>query len=153
MNEQGMSVIVEHFLAPFGYVTDIQVVRCSQYRADNAGMGTASTEILGQSLPHLLLGWMRVAIKDLVSSHDHAADTVATLRGLFLDEGPLQRVKFLDGSEAFYGDDLGGAHGTDLGHAGAHRKTPDQDRAGAALSQPTAKLGAVEPAIVAQDIK
>ena len=116
-------------------------------------MGTASTEILGQPLPHLLLGWMRVAIKDLVSSHDHATDTVTTLCGLFLDEGPLQRVGFLNGSETFYGGDLGGPHGTDLGHAGAHRKTPDQDRAGAALSQSTAKLGAVEPAIVAQDVK
>ena len=62
-------------------------------------------------------------------------------------------MRLLDRAKTLNGGDLGLAEPPDRGHAGTHSGAVDQHRAGAALREPAAELGAVELEIVAQDIK
>ena len=116
----------------------------AQHRGDDAIVGAAAAEIAGQRLAHVGLGRLRLAVEQFLGRHDHAVDAVAALRGLLVDEGLLQRMRLVDRAEPFDGGDLGVAERADRGDAGAHRLAVDQHRAGAALREPAAELGAVE---------
>ncbi len=70
-----------------------------------------------------------------------------------MDEGLLQRMRLLERAEPLDGGDLGAAERADRGDAGADRLAVHQHRAGAALGQPAAELGAVERQVVAQHIE
>ena len=102
---------------------------------------------------HIGFGRMRHAVEQCLGGHDHAVDAVAALRRLLVDEGLLQRMRLVDGAEALDGGDLLLADVLDGAHAGARRHAVDQNRAGAALLEPAAELGAIEGEIVAQHVE
>src|SRR5262245_55377199 len=116
-------------------------------------MGAAAAEVAGKSCPDVALARPRIAVDELLGRHDHAVAAVAALRRLLLDEGALQRVRLVDRAEPLERRDLARRDGADRRHAGAYRLAVDQHRAGAALRQAAAILGAVELEIVTQDVE
>src|SRR6266849_61823 len=122
-------------------------------RANNPVMGPAAAQIAGKCQPDLGLARLRVAIKQRFGQHDHAGDAVAALRRLLRHESGLQRVRPLDGTEAFERGDLRLPERADWRDAGAHRGAVDEHRAGAALAKPAAELGGIEAKIIAQHVE
>ena len=116
-------------------------------------MGTAAAQIAGKSEPDLGLARLLVAVEQRFGQHDHAGDAVAALRRLLLNESGLQRVRPLDGAEAFERGDLQLPERADCRDAGAHRGAVDEHHAGAALAKPAAELGGIEAKIIAQHIE
>src|SRR6202040_3382036 len=99
-------------------------------RADNPVMGPAAAQIAGKSQPDLGLAWLRVAVEQRFGQHDHAGDAVAALHRLLRDERGLQRVRPLDGTEAFERGDLQLPERADRRDAGAHWGAVDEHHAG-----------------------
>src|ERR1700730_4244739 len=116
-------------------------------------MGPAAAQIAGKCQPDLGLAWLLVAVEQRFGQHDHAGDAVAALHRLLRDEGGLQRVRPLDGTEAFERGDLQLPERADRRDAGAHWGTVDEHHAGAALAKPAAELGGVEAKIIAQHVE
>src|SRR5262249_42883257 len=102
----------------------------------------AAAEHAGHGLLDLLLAGIGILVQECLGRHDDAADTETTLGRLFLDEGLLQRVRLLYGSDPFERGDLCPFHRLHRCDAGADGLALDDDRACAALSQATAKLRA-----------
>src|ERR1700731_3984756 len=107
-------------------------------RADKPVMGPAAAQIAGKSQPDLGLARLLDAVEQRFGQHDHAGDAVAALHRLLRDERGLQRVRPLDGTEAFERGDLRLPERADWRDAGAHCRPADQHRAGAALATPAA---------------
>src|SRR5467141_1005996 len=89
-------------------------------RADNPVMGPAAAQIAGKSQPDLGLTRLLDAVEQRFGKHDHAGDAVATLRRLLRHESGLQRVRPLDGTEAFECGDLRLPERADWRDARAH---------------------------------
>src|SRR5712691_4294293 len=64
-------------------------------------MGAAAAQIGGEALAHLLFARLRNAVEQFRCAHDHAVDAIAALGRLLLDEGALQRMRVVEGAEAF----------------------------------------------------
>ncbi len=75
-------------------------------RPDDAGMGAAAAEVVGERLLDLRLGRLLVVGEERGGLHDHAVDAVAALHRLLLDEGALHRMRLLRRAEAFERHDL-----------------------------------------------
>src|SRR4029453_4126499 len=85
--------------------------------------------------------------------HDHAIDAVAALRRLLLDEGTLQRMRFVERADAFYRRYLLFRGRADWGDGGTPPLPVDEHGAGTALCEPAAELRAIELEIVAKHIE
>src|SRR5215510_4127612 len=107
----------------------------------------------GQALAHLRLGRLRIALEQVGRRNDHAVGAVAALRGLLVDEGLLQWMQLVEGAEPLQRGDLVLAELRDRHHAGAHGRAVDEHRAGPALRQAAAELGAVKLEIIAQHVE
>src|SRR5882672_1559196 len=122
-------------------------------RADDPVMGPAAAQIAGKSEPDLGLARLLVAVEQRLGQHDHAGDAVAALRRLLLNESGLQRVRSLDGAEAFERGDLRLPERADWRDAGAHRGAVDEYDARPALAKPAAELGGIEAKIITQHVE
>src|SRR5262245_46712964 len=116
-------------------------------------MRAAAAEIVAQRLQYLRLGGMRVDRKQRLGAHDHAVEAVAALRGLFLDEGLLHRIRPLARAETFQRHDVAPGAAFDRDHAGTRGDAVDQHGAGAAFAEPAAIFRSVEFEIVAQHVE
>src|SRR5713101_8323558 len=88
---------------------------------DDAQMGTATAQIIGQYL--FDLGFVRVLVpgEEGRRLHDHAVDAVTALRSLLVDKGFLDWMRLVGRSQAFEGYNLSYADRRERHHAGAHR--------------------------------
>src|SRR4051795_10692268 len=93
------------------------------------------------------------ALEQRLGAHHHAGDAVAALRGLRLDEGLLHRSRFFRRAEAFDRADLASLEDRDRRDAGEDRLAVGEHRAGAALAEAAAELGAVQAQILAQHVE
>ena len=84
----------------------LRLCRGALDRADDAGMRAAAAEIVGERLLDLGLARLLVLREEGRRLHDHAVDAVAALRGLFVDEGLLHRMRLLRRAEPFERHDL-----------------------------------------------
>src|SRR5262245_44306568 len=116
-------------------------------------MGAATTQVRGESLAHILLGRLRIAVKQTLRCHDHSIDAIAALNRLLVYERLLQWVRILDRAEALDRRNLGITNRPDLSGAGARRPAGNQHGTCATLGEPTAEFSAVEREIIAQDVK
>ena len=85
----------------------------------------------------------RLLLQQRLRPHHHAGDAVAALRGLFFDKCPLQRTRIVDRAQPLDRRHLAAFeehHGRD---AREHRFAIHHHRAGAALAETAAELGAV----------
>src|SRR5690349_24976210 len=105
-------------------------------------MAAAATQVAAERIADLGVGGMRVRREQGGGGHDHAADAVAALPRLLVDEGPLQRMRGLRGAEAFNGHDRLLRRRRDRHDAGSDRDAADMDGAGAALAEAAAELRA-----------
>src|SRR5262249_2330671 len=116
-------------------------------------MSTATAQVCGKSLAHVLLGRPRIAVEQTLCRHDHSTDAIAALNRLLVHERLLQRVRILDRAEPLDRRDLGITNRPDLSGAGARRPAGNQHGTCAALGEPAAEFSAIEREIVAQDVK
>ena len=116
-------------------------------------MRAAAAEIARQRFSDLAVRRFGIFIQQGFARHDHAVDAVAALRRLFIDEGLLNLVHFLGRAQAFQRGDRFILHSAHRGDTGADGVALHDDRTGAALSEPAAKLGAVQPEIVTQGVE
>src|SRR5262249_8950197 len=124
-----------------------------QDRRDDPIVGAAAAQVAVQAGPAVLLARVRIAVEQRLGGHDHAVDAVTALSRLLGDEGALQRMRFLDRTQAFDRGDGGIAERADGSDAGTRRLAVDQHRSGAALGKPAAEFGAVERKVVAQHVE
>src|SRR5262249_32597461 len=107
-------------------------------------MRTATAQVCGESLAHVLLGRPPIAVEQTLSRNDHAIDAIAALSRLLVDKRLLQRVRILDRAETLDRRDLGITNRPDLSGTGARRPAGNQHGACAALGEPTAEFSPVE---------
>ena len=116
-------------------------------------MGAAAAQIGFECGADLGVARGGLALQQRLRAHHHARDAVAALRRLLVDEGRCigpgssavprpSTVVILRPSSIRTGDD-----------AGEDRLAVDQHRAGAALAETAAELGAVQREIVAQHVE
>src|ERR1700686_2415374 len=144
------------------FETDLRATRPSdpparlrrlENRADNPVMGPAAAQIAGKSQPDLGLARLLDAVEQRFGQHDDAGDAVAALRRLLRHESGLQRVRPLDGTEAFERGDIRLPEYADRRDTGVQRGAVDEHRAGAALAKAAAELGGIEAKIIAQHVE
>src|SRR5437870_4903199 len=74
--------------------------------ANHPVVDTAPTEMVVQRALDFFVAGIWIAIQQRLCGHDHAVGAVTALSGLLVDEGPLQRVRFLEGTQSLQGGDL-----------------------------------------------
>src|SRR5579859_2696331 len=115
-------------------------------------MASAATQVVGQPVANVRLGWARVGVQQDHRLHDHAVGAVAALGGLLLDERLLDRMELTIDHQALQ-------RGYGLGHAAdGHAARPngaiaDVHGAGAALAKAAAEARAMEAQLVAEDVQ
>ena len=122
-------------------------------RSHDFDVSAAAAQVVLELFPYLLFGGMRIAIKQRLNGHDHAVQAITALGSLLLYKGPLNRVGFLNGAQAFKRGDLAGHHRLHWYHARTRRHTIDQYRTGPAFAQTAAKLGAVQFQVVSKHVQ
>src|SRR5215510_670619 len=111
--------------------------------------GAAAADI-GDGLVDILVGRLRLFLKQRRHRHDHAALAIAALRNIAGDPGLLHPVQLaIRAGQAFDGGDLL-AGGLADGHAaGAHRHAVDMDSAGTALCNAASIFGSGQSDVLA----
>src|SRR5262245_38123175 len=107
-------------------------------------MRPAATEVARHPLLHLFERRSGVSRQQRFGGHDHAVGAIAALSGLLRNEGCLHRVRSVGRSETFERRDLTTGDAAYGLRAGAHGSPVEQHRAGAALSEATPELRAVQ---------
>src|SRR5438874_2829160 len=79
---------------------------CALDRLDDAVMGAAAAEVVGERVLDLRFGRLLGLGEERRGFHDHAVDAIAALRRLLLDEGALHRMRLLRRAEPFQGHHL-----------------------------------------------
>src|SRR5207245_2192976 len=123
------------------------------HRAENPHVGAAAAEVARERRADLTLSRARRLLQQRRRGHDHAVDAVAALDRLFLDEGLLERMGFLDRAESLERRDGTADRSRHRGDAGADGVTVQVDGAGAALREAATEARAVELELVAQDVE
>jgi len=116
-------------------------------------MRATAAKIVAQRIQRLFLGGMGIALQQRLGGHDHAAQTIAALRGLLTDKGILHRIGIVARAEAFEGYDVASDTARDRDHASPRRHLIDQHGAGAAFAKTAAEFGAVQFKIIAQHVE
>src|SRR4029078_9352866 len=99
---------------------------------DDVLVSGAPANVPLEGVPDFLLAWVRVALQQRDTGHDHAGRAIPTLQAVHLPEALLDRVQVGGAAEALDPGDLGaisldGQHGARL-----HARTIHMDGAGAA---------------------
>lgn len=116
--------------------------------------GNASTRAVSMDASVApFFGGRRHAFQQRVRTHYHAGDAIAALCSLLIDECLLQRTRPRGGAEPLYRLHRPLADCRDRRQTREHRFPADDHRARTALTQPAAKLGAVQLQRVAQCVK
>ena len=71
------------------------------HRAHDAIVRAAAAQVACQRLFDFGFAWIRLCIQQRLGRHDHAVGAIAALRGLFIEEGFLQRMQFVERAYAF----------------------------------------------------
>jgi len=116
-------------------------------------MSTTTAQIVGKRLLDLRIAGALGGGEKGGRLHDHAADAVAALRGLLLDEGFLDGMQLVACAQALQGHDLFRADRRERHHEGAHRPAVKVYGAGPALPEATAEARPVQSQVVAQSIE
>ena len=123
------------------------------HRLDDLVVAGAAAEVAGQRLAISASLGGRVGLEQRLRRHQDPRRAVAALRGAEVGEGALQRMELVAERETFDGLDRASLHLGGEDEAREHRPAVDQHRAGAALAELAAVLGAGEPALLAQDLE
>src|SRR5947209_1998923 len=107
-------------------------------------MRAAATEIGTHMFADLRVGRSAVCGQQRVRAHDHAGNAIAALCRLLLDESALQRARRLLAAQPLERGDLAPLQDRDRRETREDGLAVNDDRAGAALSQPAAEFRAVE---------
>jgi hypothetical protein len=94
-----------------------------------------------------------IAVEQRLGRHDDAAQAIATLPRLLIEEGLLQGMRPGRRAQAFDGGDLAFGHRADFARAGVDGLAVDQHHAAAALLQPAAVARAHQAEVIAQDVE
>jgi hypothetical protein len=120
--------------------------------AEYPKVGPAATKVAIQASFDLSKRRFRCPLQKCSCSNDHAADTVAALRGLLRHERRLQRVKLFGDAEALAGRNFMTNDTRDRCRARADFLAIQQNGTGTALGKAAAEFWRIEPKIVPQDI-
>src|SRR2546427_9276478 len=120
------------------------------HRRADALIGPAPADV-GHGIVDVPVGRSRLPRQERRRRHDLPGLAVAALRHIELRPGLLHGVRAI-GGQAFDRDDLvRGLHASDRQDARAHQLAVEVHRAGAALGDPAAVLGARQPDLLADD--
>ena len=112
-------------------------------------MREATAEHARHRLLDLFVARPGILVQKSFGGHDDAAHAEAALRRLLIDERLLNRVGLFDAAQTFERCDFDAVDGLHRRDAGPHGLALDDDRTGAALTQPAAKLRPAQLQIVA----
>src|SRR5262249_12627847 len=118
--------------------------------AQNAVVAAAATDVVVKRAGDLGAGRRRIAVEQRLRRDEDAAQAIAALAGLLVEQRPLQRMRPLGRAEALDGGDPLAGHAPDRLGAGFCRRAVDQHHAAAALLEPAAEPRADEAELVAQ---
>src|SRR3977135_29253 len=116
-------------------------------------MRAASAQIMAQGFEHVGLGRMRGAHQQRLGAHDHAVETVATLRGLFPDEGVLHRIGMIACAKTLERHNVALDAAADRDNAGPRHDAVNEYGTGPAFAEPAAVFRSVQFKIVAQHVE
>src|SRR5262245_45241127 len=120
--------------------------------SDNSDVSAAAAQIPIERGANFVFGGLGCLGEQRNGTHDHTARAVAALRHLIFNEGGLDRVRCGARAKAFERCYRPIAHVRYGRLAGSGSPSFDQNRAGAALSQPASELGGSQPK-AAQDVE
>src|ERR1700720_1279247 len=126
----------------------LQELRGVVNRGADADIGRATAEVAVQGEIDVAVARPLDFLEQSGRAHDLSRLTVSALRHIMGDPRRLDRVRLATG-QSLDGRDLAGADAGYRHRAGAQRLTVQKDRAGAALREPAAELGAGQAKIVA----
>nr|GFC18322.1 hypothetical protein [Tanacetum cinerariifolium] len=110
-----------------------QLVACGQ-----------AAQVGRQFVADLRFGGMRVAVEQGFGGHDHAVHAITALRGLFINEGLLHRMRAFARTDALQRGDVPAVCASQRKHARAGGDAIDDDRTGAAFTQTASVFGAIK---------
>ena len=119
----------------------------------HAHVREAAAEHARQRLLDFRFAGFRILVEKSFRRQNHAVQAEPALRGLFVDERLLNRMRFFRRAQPFERHDLLAGHSAHRRHAGPHRRAVHDRRTGAALAQAAAELRAAQLQIVAQGIE
>src|ERR1700690_1699718 len=119
----------------------------------HADVCKTSAENVRKCLLYLLVARFGIFIHESLGVHDHGVQAKTALCRLLVDESLLNRVGMLRRSQTFQRSDFGTGNGFYRCDTRTDRLPFYTDRAGPALSQPTAEFRPSQFEIVAQRIK
>src|SRR5579883_955829 len=111
-------------------------------------MSEAAAQHAGQGALNLGLGGFGVLVEESFGGHNDAVDAKPALRGAFLNEGLLKRVRMGGRPDSLKRDDFLALHGFHGGEAGANGAAVCDDGTGSALAEAAAEFGAVQGEVV-----
>ena len=120
---------------------------------EDLGVAGAAAEVAGEGLAHLVAGGRRIVGQQGLGGEEDARRAVAALGRAQLREGLLQRVQLAAIGHPLHRLDLAALALDGQGQAGQHGLAVHQHRAGAALPQLAAVLGAREVEVLAQHLE
>lgn len=116
-------------------------------------MREAAAEHTRHRVLDLIISGVGILIEESLGSHNDSADAESALRRLFLDKRLLQRVRPVNGPEAFQSCYLDAFDGLHRGDAGPDCLVFDDHGTGSALAEPAAELRSAQFQIIAQGVK
>ncbi len=111
-----------------------------QHGANDAIVRSAATQVAVESVAHLALAGVGVALQQRGGRDQDARNAVAALHRLLGDERRLQPMRLVRCAEPLHGHDILAGGSPQRGVAGGHRLTVDQHIAGAALVGAAAEM-------------
>ena len=108
---------------------------------------------MSSAVDDLAAARLGIAVEQRLGRHQDAAQAIAALAGLLVEEGLLQRMRLGRRAQALDRGHRAAGHRADLAGAGIGRLAVDQHHAAAALLQAAAVARAHQPEMVAQDLE
>ena len=102
---------------------------------------------------NLFFAGLRILVEKRFGGQNHAAQAKSALRGILVDKGLLNGVRFFDRAQAFESRNFHALHGLDRSDAGADRLALYNHGAGSALAEAAAEFRAAQLQIVAQGVQ
>src|SRR6185437_15638902 len=129
------------------------LLRGALNRPHDAHVRAASAQNAVQCVLDIVAAGLRVVVEQCLGRHDHAVHAIAALHRLLIDESLLERVRFIDASQALERGDLVACRGRQRHDTGSYGRAVHDNGAVHACGQAAAEFRPMQFEVVAQRVQ